>query len=292
MKPGKIYGMLYKASISAGFSFFATNGTSGRQDMGDLLSTISASDKRRNLLVFLNSGPREWDDIKKTLAVTSTGMLPQIKILEDEYLIERDGRRYSLTPMGKVLSDRLVPLVQTIGIFDRHKKFWQDHNLDVLPHEVLLNIGWLGDYGILAVPDEDLFNVNPFLANLASAKTLRGIAHTVHPKFPEFFTALAKKNVRTSLIFTPKVYLIVSENYADLLEQFLKCKSSELYVSRENLKFSFAVSDSYFSISLFYNSGVFDSKHDVISRDPSALRWGDQIFTYFRERSEKIGTPG
>ena len=149
-----------------------------------------------------------------------------------------------MTPMGKVLSDQMVPLVRTLGIFDRYRKYWQDHDLSVLPHEILLNIGSLGEYEILSVPDEDLFNVNPFLTNLASAKTLKGIAHTVHPKFPEFFTALAKKNVPSSLIFTPNVYKIVSDKYPGLLEQYLSCEHASLYVSKENLRFSFAVSES------------------------------------------------
>ena len=256
--------------------------------MNELLNIISASDKRRNLLILLKSGPREWDDIKKILKVTSTGMLPQVKILEEEHLIERDGRMFRLTPIGRVLATRMEPLIRVMEIFDRNRKFWQEHNIGVLPQEILNNIGDLGDYRIIEVPDEDLFNINPFLQNLAGSKTIRGISHTVHPKFPEFFTALAKKGVESSLIFTPNVYKIITENYSDLLQEFLDCGNATLYVNRENLKFSFAVSDSYFSMSLFYNTGIFDSKHDVTSRDESALRWGDQIFTYYRKQSQKI----
>jgi predicted transcriptional regulator len=257
--------------------------------MNELLNVISASDKRRNLLILLNNGPQEWDDIKRILNVTSTGMLPQIKILEEEHLIERHDRTFSLTPMGKVLTAHMEPLVRTMGVLDKNRKFWREHDTGVLPHEVLLNIGDLGNYQIIEVPDEDLFNINPFLQNLAQSKIIKGISHTVHPKFPEFFTALAKKGVQSSLIFTPNVFRIVSDNYNDMLEEYLRCKNASLYVSKENLKFSFAVSDSYFSLSLFYTTGIFDSKHDVISRDPSALRWGDQIFTYFKKQSEKIG---
>jgi predicted transcriptional regulator len=259
--------------------------------MNELLNVISASDKRRNLLILLNDGPKEWDEIKRILNVTSTGMLPQVKILEEEHLVIRDGRKFSLTPLGKVLTIHMEPLIRTMEVFDRNRKFWQDHNLGVLPYEILLNIRDLGDYRIVEVPDEDLFNINPFLASLAQAKTVRGISHTVHPKFPEFFTALAKKGVQSSLIFTPNVYKIVSDNYSDLLNEYLRCSTASLYVSKENLKFSFAVSDSYFSLSLFYTSGIFDSKHDVTSRDASALRWGDQIFSYYKKRSEKIERP-
>ena len=42
--------------------------------MSDLLSIISASDKRRNLLILLRSGPKEWDEINRIFKVTSTGM--------------------------------------------------------------------------------------------------------------------------------------------------------------------------------------------------------------------------
>jgi predicted transcriptional regulator len=262
--------------------------SANRWDMNELLNVISASDKRRNLLILLNSGPREWDDVKKILNVTSTGMLPQVKILEEEGLIERDGRKFSLTPMGKVLATHMEPLLRTMEVFDKNRKFWLDHNIGVLPHELLLTIADLGNYEIIEVPDEDLFNINPFLANIAQARSIRGITHTVHPKFPEFFTALAKRGVHSSLIFTPNVFKIVSENYADMLSEYLSCSTASLYVSKENLKFSFALTDSYFSISLFYNSGIFDSKHDITSRDATALRWGDQLFTYYRKLSKKV----
>jgi predicted transcriptional regulator len=90
--------------------------------MNDLLSIISASDKRRNLLILLNSGPQEWDDIKRILNVTSTGMLPQIKILEEEHLIDRDGRKFFLTPIGKVLATQMEPLVRTMEVLDKNRK--------------------------------------------------------------------------------------------------------------------------------------------------------------------------
>jgi predicted transcriptional regulator len=209
--------------------------------MNELLNVISASDKRRNLMVLLNSGPKEWDDIKQILKVTSTGMLPQVKILEEEHLIERDGRRFSLTPMGKVIATRMEPLIRTMEVFDKNRKFWQDHNIGVLPHELLLDIGELGDYKIVEIPDEDLFNINPFLANLTQAKSIRGITHTVHPKFPEFFTSLARNGIQSTLIFTPNVFKIVAKDYPKLLGEYLGFRNASLYVCKENLKFSFAL---------------------------------------------------
>ena len=256
--------------------------------MNELLNVISASDKRRNLLILLNSGPQEWDDIKRILNVTSTGMLPQVKILEEEHLIERDGRKFFLTPIGKVLTTQMEPLVRTMEVLDKNRKFWREHNLGVLPHEILLHIGELGDYQIIENSDEEIFDINIFLKNISQSKVLRGISHTVHPRYPNFFLTLAKKGVESSLILTPGVYRVIKEKYRDLLEEWLKCETAHLYVSPDDIKFSFVVTDSYFSISLFYTSGVFDSKNDVVSFDPSARKWGDRIFAYYQKHSEKI----
>jgi predicted transcriptional regulator len=256
--------------------------------MNGLLNIISASDKRRNLLILLNREPREWDEIRQILNVTSTGMLPQIKILEEEHLIARNGRKFFLTPMGKVMSTQMEPLVRTLEVLDKNRKFWREHDLSVLPHEILLTIGDLGDYDIVEVPDEDFFNVNPFLENIAQAKTIKGIAHTVHPKYPRFFLTLAKNGVDSSLILTPGVYRVIKEKYRDLLEEWLECGNAHLYVPDNEIKFSFVVTDRNVSLSFFYNSGAFDSKRDVVSVDPSARRWGETIFSYYQKQSKKI----
>ncbi|MCX6688123.1 MAG: winged helix-turn-helix domain-containing protein [Methanoregula sp.] len=258
--------------------------------MSDLLSVISASDKRRNLLILLDSGPKEWDEIKRILKVTSTGMLPQVKILEEEHLIERDGKKFSLTPMGKVLTEHMVPLIRTMDIFDKNKKFWHDHNLDVLPYEILLDIRDLGNYRIIENSDEEIFDINTFLNNISQSKTIKGISHTIHPRYPNFFLNLAKKGVEATLILTPGVFKIMKEKYPEALKEGLKLKTSSVYVSKKDIKFSFTVTDSFFSISLFYNNGVFDSKNDVVSNDPSALLLGERIFSYYLKQSEKVET--
>jgi predicted transcriptional regulator len=256
--------------------------------MNELLNVISASDKRRNLLILLNSGPQEWDDIKRILNVTSTGMLPQIKILEEEHLIERNGRIFFLTPIGKVLTTHMEPLIKTMDVLDKNRKFWGEHNLSVLPPEILFQIAELGNYQIAENPDVEIFDVNTFLKNISTSKVLKGISHTVHPKYPSFFLTLAKKGVDTSLILTPGVYEVIREKYRNLLEEWLECKNAHLYVPSEDIKFSFVVTDTYFSISLFYTSGVFDSKNDVVSFDPSARNWGERIFSYYQKQSKKI----
>ncbi len=256
--------------------------------MSDLLATLVSSDKRRNLLLLLKSGPRSWDEIKTLLNVTATGMLPQIKILEDENIVKREDKVYSLTPMGKVLAERMAPFTESVEIFNRNKKFWQEHAIGEIPAEILLDIRDLGNYRIVENSDEDIFDVNSFLNNIAGAKTVKGISHTIHPTYPNFFRTLAEKGTNASLILNPGVFKIVKEKYPAELEAALKIRTLGMYVAKKDIKFSFVVTDSYFSISLFYTNGVFDSKNDVVSRDPSALKWGERIFEYFKAQSDRI----
>ena len=256
--------------------------------MADLLNTILSSEKRKNLLILLEKRPHTWDEIKSELNVTATGMLPQIKILEEEHLLEKEDKTYTLTPMGRVLVSQMGPFIQTVDVFSRHKKFWQEHAIGELPPEILSDIRALGNYQIIENSDEDIFDINAFLSNIAGATSIKGISHTVHPKYPSFFLSLARRGTEASLILTPGVFKIMREKYRDLLEEGLRIPTASVYVSKKDIKFSFIVTDSYFSVSLFYANGVFDSKNDVISRDPSALAWGERIFAYYKAQSEKV----
>jgi predicted transcriptional regulator len=256
--------------------------------MSDLLATLVSSDKRRNLLLLLKSGPRTWDEIKVQLNVTATGMLPQIKILEDENLVKREDKILSLTPMGNVLADHMEPFTQTADIFNKHKKFWQEHAIGEIPEEILYDIRDLGNYRIVENSDEEIFDINSFLNSISEAKSVKGISHTIHPRYPTFFLSLAQRGTNASLILTPGVFKIMKEKYHDELEAGLKIQTASLFVSKRDIKFSFIVTESYFSISLFYTNGVFDSKNDVVSRDPTALAWGERIFEYYKAQSERV----
>jgi len=257
--------------------------------MNELLNVISASDKRRNLLILLNSRPQEWDDIKRILNVTSTGMLPQVKILEEEGLIERDGRKFFLTPIGKVLTIQMEPLVKTMEVLDKNRKFWVEHDLGVLPNEMLLDIRDLGNYEVIASSDVEIYESHEvFINNISQAAMIHGISHMVHPNYPDLFLRFAKAGKETSLILNPAAFKIVNEKYHDLLAEWLTYKTSSLWVTNANIRFSFIVTESFFSMALFFKNGVFDSRHDVNSHDISAIHWGERLFAYYQKQSEKI----
>jgi predicted transcriptional regulator len=257
--------------------------------MADLLCTICYSAKRKNLLMLLKDGPKTWEEIKNSLHVTSTGMLPQIKILEDEKLVYREGKQYFLTELGELVVYFLEPLNRTLNVLEKEKKFWQEHNINALPEDLLLRISELGNFQIVECKDEEIYESHKeFQDVLSKATRVKGIAHMVHPTYPDIFLSLAKKGTDTSLILTRNVFYIVATNYRQKISQWLEFDNARLYVIEEDLKFSYIVTDKYLSLSLFYTNGMFDTKRDLVSSDLSALKWGDDLFTLFQKKSIRI----
>jgi len=109
----------------------------------NLLATVTTSEKRKNLLILLLNGPRLWEDIKDLLNVTASGMLPQIKILESEGLVVKEGQQFHLTDAGQIVAFHLEQFDRTLRVIDQQKKYWQEHDIRALPQDFFLRLGEL-----------------------------------------------------------------------------------------------------------------------------------------------------
>lgn len=63
----------------------------------ELLELIFLSDKRKQLLLFLKDGPKNMDEIKGALEVTSTAILPQIKKLKEKSLVVQEDKKPTIS---------------------------------------------------------------------------------------------------------------------------------------------------------------------------------------------------
>jgi predicted transcriptional regulator len=257
--------------------------------MPDLLSIISSSDKRKKILLLLQDGPKTLGDFRHTLSFTSTGMLPQIRILEERNLVKQEGRKYALTEIGQVVAEHLEPLVKTIEAVERQEEFWREHDIGAIPSHLLMRINELYDTQIIESDIEELFEPHKeFLENILNSKKVMGISPIVHPIYPEFFLQLAERGTEVSLILTRKAFDKIEKEYNDMLARGLSFKNGSLYILDDDIKLACIATDVFFSISLFFKNGVFDSRADLVSFDKSAILWGEELFNYFKERSMKI----
>lgn len=257
--------------------------------MSNLLSTVTSSEKRKNLLIFLLSGPKTWEEIKFTLNVTATGMLPQIKILIEHGLIAQEGKIYTLTEQGEIISTYLEPLLRSIDVIESQGKFWRDHDYSVIPRHLLLRIGDLKPIKMIESSTEEIYEPHKeFLGNILKSKKLKGISPIVHPMYPEFFLTLAKNNVEIELLLTKKAFQKIEKEHREKLIEGLRHNNAHVFIAEKDIKLACVVTDVFFSMSLFFKNGIFDPKWDIVSFEPTAIEWGEKLFMHYKEQSKEI----
>lgn len=79
-----------------------------------MIDVIFSSEKRKSILLMLQDGPEEMDFFLKSLDTTRQSLLPQIRVLEDHHLVFHYDDTYELTTIGKLIVDKMIPLVEQI----------------------------------------------------------------------------------------------------------------------------------------------------------------------------------
>lgn len=128
-----------------------------------------------------------------------------------------------------------------------------------------MRINELHDTQIIESSTEELFEPNKeSLENILNSKKIMGISPIVHPVYPEFYLQLLERGTEVSLILTRKAFDKLEKEYNDKLVRGLSFKNGSLYILDEDINIVCIATDIFFSISLFFKNGVFDSKQDLI----------------------------
>lgn len=255
-----------------------------------LLELIFLSEKRKDILLFLKGGPKTIDEIKKHLNASAVAVLPQLKKLRDDSLVFKTEDVYLLSPLGIAIAGRMQAIVSLLNVFGNSYEYWVNHSIECIPTSLRSRIGELENCIFSEPPDRvHLFEPHrEFVENLSMSRRINGIASIFHPLYPSLFLSFAKKGADTSLLVTRPVYERIKEEYQTEFREFLNFESACFYVCDEKIEFSHAVTDRFLSLSLPFSDGTFDHKHDIMCFDPIALQWGEDLFAYYRDRSEKI----
>ncbi|KKH97944.1 hypothetical protein EO95_01870 [Methanosarcina sp. 1.H.T.1A.1] len=255
-----------------------------------LLELIFLSEKRKDILLFLQEGPKTIGEINKCLNASAVAVLPQLKKLREDSLVFKIEDVYILSSLGIAVAGRMQAMVSLLNVFGNGYEYWANHAIECIPPSLRNRIGDLENCTFSEPPDRThLFEPHrEFVENLAISRRINGIASIFHPLYPSFFLTFAKKGADISLLVTRPVYERIIEEYRTEFREFLNFENACFYVCDEKIEFSHVVTDRFLSLSLPFSGGIFDHKQDVMCFDPIALQWGEDLFAYYRDRSEKI----
>jgi predicted transcriptional regulator len=255
-----------------------------------LIELILLSQKRTKIFLFLKEDPKTITEIREFLHLSSVAVLPQLKILRENSLVMKKRDVYSLTPLGLAIAGRLQPMIDLTKVFGIQYDYWASHAIECIPAPFLKRIGDLSDRTFSKQPgNTHLYEIHKeFVENFMKAKKLSGIVSIFHPSHISLFFNFVKMGKDISIIMTPQIHERMKEDFGALLDESLKFENANLFVCREKIEFNFSVTDILFFLTLPFSDGTYDLQSRVMGFDPVSLQWGEDLFSYYREISDKV----
>jgi len=254
-----------------------------------LIDVIFASEKRKNILLFLKEGPQEMEHLLTSLDTNRQAILPQIRILEEHYLVSHTKDTYELTNIGKLLVDEVAPLVNTTEVLDIDIDYWGTHNLDFIPPHLLKRMNELGKCNIINPCISKMYEIhNNFHEATLLSESVFVVTTFMFPNFSMLSSELISRNITMHAIISTdlldKMRNVDRAYFADLI----KNKLFHFFVYSKKMDFiSFAYNDHNLMLGLLTNSGDFDNKY-VLCQGSCVLYWGKELFDYYLKDSVPI----
>lgn len=256
-----------------------------------LLDLVLFSEKRKDFFLLLKEGPKGIDEILKKLQVSRTALLPQIKKLKEDNLVIHEEGMYRLSAIGEIIVEKVQPLLDTLSIFEKNEDFWANRSLAPIPPHLIRRISELGDYHLIEPDLSHTFDLNQkFVNNLSSASYVHMFCSYFHPHFPSLFLNLVRKGIEVSLILNEAVYLRFVEDFTEEGTELFSAENSSIYIlEKEGVETPalVAAANRVLSLGLFNESGRFDRQY-VVSFESRAVKWGEELFNYYRGISKEI----
>ena len=255
-----------------------------------LLELIFISQKRTRILLFLKENPKTIGQIREFLHLSSVAVLPQLKILRENSLVIKKGDVYSLSPLGIAIAGRMQSMVDLIKVFGTLYDYWANHAIECVPAPFLERLGDLSNCTFSEPLDNmHLFEIHKeFVENLEKSEKLRGVISIFHPSHISLFFSFVKKGRDISVVITPQLYERIKKDFGAALNESSKFENASLYVCSEKIEFNFSVTDRLLFLTLPFSNGTYDLQSRVMCFDPVALQWGEDLFSYYRDISDKI----
>jgi predicted transcriptional regulator len=256
-----------------------------------LLDLILFSEKRKDFLLLLKEGPKDIEEILERLQVPRTALLPQIKKLKEECLVTHEEGMYRLSTIGEIVVEKMQPLLDILSVFEKYEEFWAGRKLSPIPPHLIKRISELGDYRLIEPDLSHTFDLNSeFVKYLLNSSCTHMFFSYFHPQFPSIFLNLATKGIEISLVLTEAVYLRLVEDFKEEGKEFLKMENTSLYILEKTgmeIPALIAAANRIMVLGLFNESGRFDRQY-VISFEPQAIKWGEELFDYYRGMSREV----
>ncbi len=253
-----------------------------------LLDIVFMSEKRKGVLLLLQNGAQGMEHLLRSLDTNRQALLPQIRILEEHYLVVHYDDTYELTTIGKSIVDKMVPLLETLETFDIDIDYWGTHNFDFIPPFLLKRINDLRGCEIITPPLAELYSLHKTYHENKITECVYSVGNLFYPDYRTKFTEMIDNSIIINYIVSEDLLNKVRTEYYEDFKVFIKSNYFKLYVHNKKMNFLFFTFDDYhLVINSLKKDGNFDNKY-ILCNTEDALKWGKDLFDHYLRNSRPI----
>jgi predicted transcriptional regulator len=255
----------------------------------DYLSPIRSELKQKIILKLLE-GEKKLAELRSGIDGRETSILHVLKEFENLNLTTKTKGAYSLTPLGIIEAQIFQDVVSTTEVIEKFKEFWLNHNIKPIPPQLISRLGALKESVLVHTEKTQLGQVYiNFIQILMTSKKVSGISPIFHLDYVPIIENLLNQGNNVDLILTSEVLnKTLSAAHLDTLKKNFVEGTLKIFLN-EDLRFALTVTDKNFSLGLFTTDGDYDDNMDLISTNPQAIQWGEELFQIKLKESMRIG---
>ena len=238
----------------------------------------------------LIEGKKDLSDLRKDLNVGSTTISHALRELEDNKLIRQDAERYYfLTNIGKIVTNGLIDLNNTMETLYTFESFWLAHDMSAIPGQLLDKLGQLKDSRIISGTPVLVFKAYETAIDLLKdAKEVKVVSSILIPDIKLLFDMLVAEKDMRIILTEDALYPSIEEVGLERVNAAIE-KNFKLHMLTQNQKIGFfVVTDRFMALVPYRLDGVFDWSSDLLSCNKTAIDWGLALFNHYAELAESV----
>jgi len=262
-----------------------------KEDAGSKVMRLAVcSGNRRRVFLALNQGTKTLGTLRDELHSDSATIVHSLRELERYRLVEQDEQRdYALTVTGKALAQNVIDCLDLAHVLTSHEAFWFEHDVSGIPDYLFSRVGLLRDSTLVADAQGQILKGLRTVAALAQeAQLLEIITPFYSLEVIDRLEVFASKDKRWHIIVTEEVLQHAIKDEEHPYVKALLNGRANLRVVRHDPKLFFVSTGDAVALALSNANGQLDYSTLLTSRGSGAVTWGQELFRYYREQSERV----
>lgn len=254
-----------------------------------LLDVIFASERRKNVLLMLQDGPKEMELILEKLRTTRQALLPQMRILKDHNLIYQFDDAYGLKNTGKLLVNKMKPFLGTLETLEENSNYLITHKLDSIPEHFLDQLCKIEGCKVIDPGHINAHQLNvEYLEEALASGSVYLVCTFMHPAYNSTLKLLLDKGIEVSVIDSKELIEKLLTEIYEVCQHFLSYKNFKIYRYEKDLAIStLTVTDNGFLLRLRLSNNEFSNKQ-LVCVGPNGRKWGKELYDYYLKDSTLI----